>query len=118
MYYTIGQRKGLGISYYKPLYVIKIDKNSNTITLGDEIDLYNRELIATNINLLVNELPDNLTAKVRYRSNCSICNVELISENDMKVTFNEPQKSITPGQSIVLYNNNQCIGGGIIKEII
>lgn len=118
MYYTIGQRKGLEISYHKPLYVIKIDKNSNTITLGDEKDLYNKQLIADNINLLVDELPDNLTAKVRYRSSCSSCNIELINENEMKIIFNEPQKSITPGQSIVLYHHDQCIGGGIIKEII
>lgn len=118
MYYTIGQRKGLGISYHKPLYVTKIDKINNTIILGDEIDLYNKELIANNINLLVEKLPNNLTAKVRYRSNCSTCNVELINENEMKIEFNEPQKSITPGQSVVLYHDNQCIGGGIIKEII
>jgi len=118
MYYTIGQRKGLGISYHKPLYVTKIDKINNTIILGDEIDLYNKELIANDINLLVDEVPNNLTAKVRYRSNCSPCNVELLNENEIKIIFDNPQKSITPGQSIVLYQDNQCIGGGIIKEII
>ena len=118
MYYTIGQRKGLGISYSKPLYVIEIDKNNNTIVLGDEKDLYKKELIATNINLLVDELPNKLEGKVRYRSTCSSCNVILLNENEMKVIFDSPQKSITIGQSIVLYNKNQCIGGGIIKEVL
>lgn len=117
MYYTIGQRKGLGISYSKPLYVIEINTKNNTVILGDESDLYNIGLIATNINLLVDKIPDNIQAKVRYRSNCSPCSIELINNNEFKLIFNEKQKSITKGQSVVLYDGNICIGGGIIKEV-
>lgn len=117
MYYTIGQRKGLGISYSKPLYVIEINTKNNTITLGDESDLYNTGLIATNINLLVDKIPDTIQAKVRYRSNCAPCSIELINNNEFKLIFNEKQKSITKGQSVVLYDGDICIGGGIIKEV-
>ena len=117
MYYTIGQRKGLGISYTRPLYVINIDKKTNNIILGDEIDLYNKELIATDVNLLIDKIPNNIQAKIRYRSNCAPCTIEKINDNEIKVIFDEKQKSITKGQSVVLYDNDICIGGGIIKEV-
>ncbi len=116
IYYTIGQRKGLGISYVKPLYVIEINKANNTVVLGDESDLYSKSLIATNINLLVDNLPDKMMAKIRYRSILANCSV-VINNDEMIVTFDEPQKSITLGQSVVLYDNDVCLGGGIIKSV-
>lgn len=114
IYYTIGQRKGLGISYKTPLYVISIDKENNVIILGDEKDLYSNTLIATNINLLVDKLPNRVMAKVRYRAHEAIANIEWAG-NDVKVIFDEPQRSITKGQSVVFYENDICLGGGIIK---
>ena len=118
IYYTIGQRKGLGISYKIPLYVIEINKQNNTIVLGEEKDLYNNILIATDVNLLVDLLPKEVMAKVRYRSKISKAQIEIIDNNNVKVVFEEPQRSITKGQSVVFYDNDICLGGGIIKEII
>ena len=114
MYYTIGQRKGLNISYKKPLYIIEIDYTNNKIVLGDEKDLYKDSLIITNINLLEDNL-ENLTCKIRYRTPEVPCNIEILSTNEIKVKFDKPVKSITKGQSAVLYSNNILVGGGIIK---
>ena len=116
VYYTIGQRKGLGISYQYPLYVISIDKNNNQVILGKEEELYKSIVYIDNINLHVDKLPNNLQAKIRFRSELTNCKVEQINEDSIKVIFNEPVKSPTPGQSLVLYENDMLIGGGIIKS--
>ena len=115
--YTIGQRKGLGISYKEPLYVIKLDIQKNQVIVGTEQDLYSKELIANEINwLAINELkePLRLTAKVRYRAKEAQCVVYPIEENQVKVIFDEPQRAITPGQSVVFYDENIVVGGGKI----
>ena len=116
IYYTIGQRKGLGISAKQPLYVTNINKTKNEITLGTINELYKDSLIAKDINLLVDEIPKNITAKIRYRSNNAKCSIELLDNNTMKIIFDEPQKSITKGQSVVLYSDDIVVGGGIIFE--
>lgn len=117
IYYTIGQRKGLGISYKNPLYVLEINKDNNTIVLGEEKDLYKNSLIATNINLLVDELPEIVMAKVRYRSKEAEAKIIRCDIDKIKVIFTEAQRSITKGQSVVFYENNICLGGGIISEV-
>lgn len=114
MYYTIGQRKGLNISYSRPLYIIEIDSINNRIILGDEEDLYKDSLIITNINLL-EENYTNLTCKIRYRTPEVPCDIEIISTNEILIKFDKPVKSVTKGQSAVLYSDNVLIGGGIIK---
>lgn len=114
-YYTIGQRKGLGISYKHPLYVIEIDYKNNKVILGEEKDLYSNELVINNINILVDKLPERAYAKIRYRAKESLATIKQISENEIKVIFDEPQRSITKGQSVVFYENDVCLGGGIIK---
>lgn len=118
IYYTVGQRKGLGISYKTPLYVLEINSPNNTVILGDEKDLYSNTLIANNINILVDKLPNKVMAKVRYRSKLAPANLEIIDDDNIKVIFDEPQKSITKGQSVVFYDSDICLGGGIIKETI
>lgn len=115
MYYTIGQRKGLGISYKHPLYVTKIDYKNNKVILGEEKDLYSNELIITNINILVDKLPNRAYAKIRYRAKEALATIEEINKDEIKVIFDEPQRSITKGQSVVFYDNDVCLGGGIIK---
>lgn len=118
--YTIGQRKGLGISYKEPLYVISIDKKKNEIIVGPEKMLYKTELIAVNINLLVKEISTKtpLFAKVRSRGSLEKVTIEWLEENKMKVNFLRPQRAITLGQSVVLYDqDSNCLGGGIIQEI-
>ena len=117
IYYTIGQRKGLGISYQYPLYVININKQTNEITLGTEQDLYSTEIEITNINLLVDELPSSAQAKIRYRYELTSCTIEQKNNDTLLIKFNKPVKSATIGQSLVLYDNNICLGGGKITNI-
>lgn len=117
IYYTIGQRKGLGISYQHPLYVTNINKKTNEITLGTEQDLYSTQIEITNINILVDEIPSNAQAKIRYRYDLTPCTIKLQDKDTLLVTFSEPVKSATIGQSLVIYDNNVCIGGGKITNI-
>ncbi len=114
IYYTIGQRKGLGISYHHPLYVVKIDVPNNQVILGKEEDLYSKEVYITDTNILVDKLPNKAEAKIRYKSTPVSCTYEIIDDNNIKVIFDEPVKSSTPGQSLVLYDNEILLGGGII----
>lgn len=116
IYYTIGQRKGLGISYTHPLYVISLNKENNQVILGDEEELYTKIVNITDINILVDKLPSKAQAKIRYKSKLTSCNIEIIDNNNLRIIFDEPVKSVTPGQSLVLYDNDIVLGGGIIKE--
>ena len=116
--YTIGQRKGLNIGYKEPLYVIDLDTVNNNVIVGSNDDLMHDELIAEDINLLVDELPNEIYAKVRSRGNLKEVNVSL-EDNKMRVKFKESERAITKGQSVVLYDKDMtCLGGGIIKEIL
>lgn len=116
--YTIGQRKGLNIGYKEALYVVDLDTVNNNVIVGTNDDLMHDELIAENINLLVDELPNELYAKVRSRGNLKEVNV-VLEDNKMMVTFKEKERAITKGQSVVLYDKDKtCLGGGIIKEIL
>ena len=115
--YTIGQRKGLGISYKEPLYVIKLDIQKNQVIVGTEQALYSKELIANEINwLAIDKLkePLKLKAKVRYRAKEAECTVYPIENEQVKVIFDEPQRAITPGQSVVFYDEDIVVGGGKI----
>ena len=118
--YTIGQRKGLGISYTEPLYVIKLDKKKNEVVVGVEKDLYSKELKANALNFLVDtekiigtEGTAEIKAKVRYRSKEADAKLKL-EDNLAKLEFKEPQRAITSGQSVVFYNNDVVLGGGKI----
>ena len=121
MHYTIGQRKGLNISYSEPLYVTLIDKENNKVIVGSNEKLFKKSLIATNINLLVSEskLDEEVYAKVRSHGKLKRCSVKLLSNNEAKVEFLENERAITPGQSVVFYDKDDCcLGGGIIKEAL
>ena len=114
--YTIGQRKGLGISYKEPLYVIGFNKEKNELIVGNEQDLYKKEFLVSNANfLLFDELIKPLTVEVktRYSSKCYKAKI-MQEEKNIRVIFDEPQKSITPGQSAVFYDGDIVIGGGKI----
>lgn len=117
IYYTIGQRKGLGISYSHPLYVVKIDKENNQVILGTEQELYSKTIYITDTNILVDNLPSKAQGKIRYKAKPASCSIEIIDNNNLKVIFDEPVKSATPGQSLVLYDNDIILGGGIIDKI-
>ena len=116
--YTIGQRKGLGISLGKPAFVSRIDPENNTVTLGDEELLFSDELYAHDINLIAIpkiSSPMRVTAKVRYSAKEAPATVVQTGEDELYVKFDEPQRALTRGQSVVLYSDELVIGGGIIK---
>ena len=120
-FYTIGQRKGLGISYKEPLYVIKIDSKSNKIIVGTEKELYKNELIVKNLNWIsINGLDRELKVKARIRYLHKEDDAVLIpcEENKVKVKFEKSQRAIAPGQFAVFYENDIVIGGGFIDEVI
>jgi tRNA-uridine 2-sulfurtransferase len=117
VFHTIGQRGGLGISHATPLYVVSIDPDKNRIVVGEKKDLMAKGLLAADINMLVHSWPDQIFAKIRYRKKEALCKVT--AENDeLKVIFAEEQEAITPGQSVVFYNHDCVLGGGIIKEVL
>ncbi len=117
LYYTIGQRSGLGISAPTPLYVIGIDAARNRIIIGEKGDLMARGLWAADLNFLTEPLPDEMEAKIRYRKKPARCRIEKIGER-LRILFAERQESITPGQAVVLYEGNRVLGGGVIEEVI
>ncbi len=117
LYYTIGQREGLGIGGGKPYYVVDIDVEKNVLVAGREEDLVSRVLIADSLNLFTERLPRKCKAKIRYAHKEADCNISL-GDNVLHVEFDGLQRAVTPGQSIVLYDNDIVIGGGIIRDVI
>jgi len=114
--YTIGQRKGLGLSYPEPRYVKKINPVDNTITIAKKNSIYSNECSANNINLLFNDIkfPMSINAQIRYNSKSSLAKVSKLNRDVLNIKFKEPQLAITPGQSIVFYDNEKVMGGAII----
>ena len=114
--YTIGQRKGLGISHKTPLFVLGFNSKNNEVIVGEESELYKSEVTVTDINLLLFDninSPVDVQVKTRYSSKQSPATI--VQENDIiKVKFKEPQRAITPGQSAVFYINDVVAGGGKI----
>ena len=118
--YTIGQRKGLGIALGKRVFIKDINPENNTIVLGDESDLFKKSLYADELNIIPYEtIPNNMkcTAKIRYGIREAKATVKTHGEGII-VEFENPQRAITKGQSVVLYDGDIVIGGGIIKEVL
>ncbi len=116
--YTVGQRRGIGISFKKPMYVLKLDVESNKVILGDESKIYSDELICTNLNFMPFEKLENsleVTAKIRYSAKKAKAVIYPLDNGDVKVKFKESQRAITPGQAVVFYDNDILVGGGTIK---
>ena len=114
--YTIGQRKGLGISYKFPLFVIGFNKNKNEVIVGEEKELYKDEILVSDINLLLFDKIDswfNVEVKTRYSQKQAKAKI-IQQDNFIKVKFDEPQRAITPGQSAVFYLEDIVVGGGKI----
>lgn len=115
--YTIGQRKGLGVSSTSPLFVTKIDTENNTITLSHGEGLFSNTLYAKDVNLIsidkISE-PIRVKAKIRYRQKEQNATVYDAGDNMIKVVFDEDQRAITKGQAVVLYDNDIVVGGGTI----
>ena len=117
--YTIGQRKGLGISSAEPLYVIELRQESNEVVVGFKDKTFSDSLIAYDMNWVsIDRLEKEITCQAKIRSTQSSTNVTIFpQENDeIYVKFEDMQKSIAPGQSVVLYDGDIVLGGGIIKS--
>lgn len=114
--YTIGQRKGLGISYHVPLFVLGFNKEKNEVIVGEEAELYKKKVVVTDINLLlVDEIKDEMEVEVKTRYSSKVAKAKIIQEGkNIKVEFDEPQRAITPGQSAVFYVGDIVLGGGKI----
>jgi len=118
-FYTIGQRKGLGISARKPLYVTVIDQKRNTIVVGGKEEVYGNELIASELSLIAMERlerPMEVKARIRYRHKEAPAAVTPLSKDKVRVKFKEPQMAITPGQTVVFYDGDRVMGGGMIER--
>lgn len=120
-YYTIGQRRGLKISLGKPVYVSHIDPQNNIVYVDDLEGLFHKTFIARDINLMkYGRLTGDMRVlvKVRYKDSPTPAVINQIDDTHIKVSFLEPKKSITPGQSAVFYENEDVLGGGIIEKVI
>jgi len=119
VYYTIGQRKGLGIAFGKPMYVVDINPFRNEVVLGDLEDLLNTELIAKDTNYIPFDTlkePMEVEAKIRYSQIPSKAIITTVEDGRVRVNFHEKQRAITKGQSVVFYKDDLLIGGGIIEK--
>ena len=119
--YTLGQRKGLGIALGTPVYVCSKDMEANTVTVGPEAHLFATTLVADNWNWFPFENltePIRVMAKARYRHNPQPATVYPMENGKAKVVFDAPQRAMTPGQTVALYDGDVVVGGGIITEIL
>ncbi len=119
-FYTIGQRKGLGISNRKPFYVIRIDAQKNQICVGEEKDLYGTSLKASNTNWIAFENLEKVMrcqVKIRYLHPPAWGWIRPLLGDSVMVEFDQPQKAITPGQSVVFYEGDLVLGGGVIDRV-
>jgi tRNA-specific 2-thiouridylase len=134
-HFTIGQRKGVGVALGHPVYVVNINPKENRVTIGEREDLLRSTLIANQINILSSRLCDPLAvsrssdhretasgtircqAKIRYNHQPQPATATISGEDELTVHFDEPQSAITPGQAVVLYDNDVVLGGGWINQV-
>ncbi len=120
VFYTVGQRQGLGVAYKCPLYVLKIDRKTNTLFVGEKKDVYGAKLQAEELHLLSGKsLPKRLEvkAKIRYNHPEAKAVIRPFQKDRLRVKFSKPQWAITPGQSVVFYKNDTVLGGAIIEKV-
>jgi tRNA-specific 2-thiouridylase len=117
--YTIGQRKGLGIQAAEPLYVIGMNPMTNALIVGTAEELGSTELTAKRVNWIAGEPPaDRFTAqvKIRYKAKPVSAQIDVLPDDRMHITFEQPLRDITPGQGAVVYDGDQVLGSGIIER--
>jgi tRNA-uridine 2-sulfurtransferase len=115
--FTVGQRKGLGVATGSPLYVIQIKGDQRQVVVGNQDELYSRTLRARRVNLIAVEnlaAPMRVTVKIRHRHEGAPALIENSGDGEVLVTFDEPQRAITPGQAAVFYDGDVVVGGGWI----
>ncbi len=119
--YTIGQRKGLGLAFGEPRFVVAKSAADNTVTLGKSEALFSDELIATRVNwIAVDTLrePMRVTARTRYHQTEAVATVEPYGDGSFRLRFDQPQRALTTGQAVVLYQGDTVVGGGTIAQVI
>jgi tRNA-specific 2-thiouridylase len=117
--YTVGQRRGIGVSAERPLYVVQIDARRGRVVVGGEEELLSREFVARGVNWIAFDGvsdPVRAEVRVRYRHEPAQATVEMIGDARARVTFDEPQRAITPGQATVFYRGDEVLGGGWIAR--
>jgi len=116
-HYTVGQRRGLNLSMGRPVFVLKIRPETNEVVIGDNEEVFSAGLRANHLNFMaIPDLPKEmkLTAKIRYNHQGAGCTVKRTGEDEIVCSFDEPQRAITPGQAVVLYQGDHVAGGGTI----
>ena len=117
VHYTVGQRKGLGITFGHPVFVTKICPETNEVVLGENEDVFTQKLHANNLNFMSIEKlegPMRVKAKIRYSHVGGACTINLIDNDTVECIFDEKQRAITPGQAVVFYDGDYVLGGGTI----
>ena len=119
-FFTIGQRRGLGLNgnTERPLYVTRIDSESNEVVLGNSEDLFRTRLWASRVNYISGDPPSDMTevtAKIRYKASEASASVIPLDEDWAEISFDEPQRAVTPGQAVVFYSGDKILGGGYIE---
>lgn len=117
IYYTIGQRKGIG-AYGRPMFVKEIDSEHNTITLGEKGTEFSDELTACDVNFISGEIPQEplrIQAKVRYQAPPASAILYPLNDNRIRLVFDEPQRAVTAGQAVVFYDGDIVLGGGTVE---
>ena len=117
--YTIGQRRGLGVSYAEPLYVLEMKPHNNSLVVGTSAELGRDDLLAQHVNWVSGESPKQsfrAQVKIRYQAQAQPATVEPIGMEKIYVRFDRPQRDITPGQAAVIYEEDVCLGGGVISK--
>lgn len=120
-FYTVGQRKGLGIAAGHPLYVVDIDMEKNAVILGREEELYRPGLVAGDMNFIPFDSlkePLKVEAKIRYAATPAPATIWPVEGGRVEARFDKPQRAITPGQSVVFYQGDMLVGGGIIEQVL
>jgi tRNA-uridine 2-sulfurtransferase len=115
--YTIGQKKGLGLGRSQSVYVVDLDPDSNVVRVGPASDLERVRLLATSVNFIAcapPETPLRVEAQIRHKHPAAPATVRMVAEDRAEVVFSEPQRAITPGQSVVWYQGDGVVGGGVI----
>lgn len=119
VHYTIGQRRGLQIAYREPLYVVRIDAPTNTITVGPRHELFSNTLVARDLNFLSMDPPSEtirVSAQIRHNHHAEPADLTLRKEGTAEVVFETPQPAVTPGQSVVFYDGDVVLAGGVIDR--
>jgi tRNA-uridine 2-sulfurtransferase len=117
--YTVGQRRGLGLASGRPLYVVDLDAERNTVRVGDAADLDSDRLLAEAVNFIACEPPRTalrVEAKIRHSHRPAAATVRALEEGRAQVVFDTPQRAASPGQSVVFYDGDVVVGGGIIAR--